>query len=408
MQGHFTNITEPTTVSADLIFKVAEKYYVVHVIYTVTPPEDVTDNPDDNFEIVSKQNLYKELVPSQLYYGESDAETKANMEMELDMEAVKKFIGEGSYEFWGLKAPANADSYGTLTTSTGYGTNAGFTGGFWMGMPKDNLGEEYVNYSWVEGWAQNAYGIEWNLSTGKIGFDIHPNSPAHQVGDTYQSIFYLENTSNHKAIKYTLTVEYVSEYSGKGEEVGSTDVVGVLSADDVNGDGFYNVGETMSDEVYAALGIDSSNYGDCTWMITNTSGKLVAFSGGLQAENATFDANGYYVDTSNEDLIDDVVFTLAFDEETNRFAIGFFGQEDPDNPEAYMAGKVFQTTVALRYGEKYYKFNIFAGDEQTVTGIKTISGDSVSAGKIYDISGREVANPSRGLYIINGKKVMIK
>lgn len=44
------------------------------------------------------------------------------------------------------------------------------------------------------------------------------------------------------------------------------------------------------------------------------------------------------------------------------------------------------------------------------TGIAVIdNGEMIfHTGKIYDISGREVKNPVRGLYIINGKKVMIK
>jgi hypothetical protein len=29
-------------------------------------------------------------------------------------------------------------------------------------------------------------------------------------------------------------------------------------------------------------------------------------------------------------------------------------------------------------------------------------------GAVYDLQGRKVANPSRGLYIINGHKVVIK
>ena len=78
------------------------------------------------------------------------------------------------------------------------------------------------------------------------------------------------------------------------------------------------------------------------------------------------------------------------------------------NPVNTFGSLIAQIATIKIATKKKDKFNIFAGDEQTVTGIKTISGDSVSAGKIYDISGREVANPSRGLYIINGKKVMIK
>ncbi len=413
MAGHFTNITEATTVSADLIFKVAEKYYVVHVIYTVTPPEGKKDNPEDNFEIVSVQPLYKELVPSNLYYGESNDETKANMEMELDMTAVRNLLGEGSLEFWGLKAPADAESYGTLTTSTGYGTNSGFNGGFWMGMPKDNIGEEYVDYVWVDSWAQNAYGIEWNLSTGRIGFDIHPGAPAHQVGDTYKSVFYLENTTTHQAIKYVLTVAYVDAYTAKGEEAGREEVAGVLSVGNQNVDeDFFYVGEPISDAVYQTLGIDPTEYEDCVWMVTNSSGKLIDFPDGLVGETAAFDQYGYYIDLqSPNSSIDDVAFTLCFYEDENRFAMGFLdlvNYSDPNSLSEYISGKVFKTTVALKYADKYYVFDVVAGDEETITGISETMQDNPSTRKIYDINGREIIAPVHGIYIINGKKVMVK
>lgn len=409
MAGHFTNITEDTTINADLIYKVDSKYYVVHIHYTVKAPEAKLDNPDDNFDIVSVIPLAMELVPSDKYYGDCNAETKANMQMELDMNAVAKLIGEGSYEFWGLKAPVNADSYGTLTTSTGYGTNSGFTGGFWMGMPNADLGEEYVNYAWVANWAQNSYGIEWNLSTGIIGFDIHPGSPTHQVGDTYKSIFYLENESTHKAIKYILTVSYVEAYSAKGEEVGREEITGILDENNLNDEDFYFVGEAITNDVYEALGIDESEYEDCQWMVMNSAGKFVVHQAGLQGETATFDENGFYVDLNAGGLEEDVAFTVTYDESAKRFAMGFFGQEDgPENLQSYIEGKTFHTSVALMFDGKYYVFDIFAGNEAAVTSINNIVGASIPSVKMYDISGREVVAPTRGLYIINGKKVMIK
>lgn len=44
------------------------------------------------------------------------------------------------------------------------------------------------------------------------------------------------------------------------------------------------------------------------------------------------------------------------------------------------------------------------------TGIATIENGEVNfhSGKIFDLSGREVKNPARGIYIVGGKKVMIK
>ena len=48
-------------------------------------------------------------------------------------------------------------------------------------------------------------------------------------------------------------------------------------------------------------------------------------------------------------------------------------------------------------------------DEPEATGINAVAtAETLKGGKFYDLSGREVANPTRGLYIVNGKKVLIK
>lgn len=51
--------------------------------------------------------------------------------------------------------------------------------------------------------------------------------------------------------------------------------------------------------------------------------------------------------------------------------------------------------------------NFFALDDET-TGIKAVETSPVYAGKYYDLQGRQVAQPTKGLYIVNGKKVIIK
>ena len=51
-----------------------------------------------------------------------------------------------------------------------------------------------------------------------------------------------------------------------------------------------------------------------------------------------------------------------------------------------------------------HSYSVAFGDE---TGISEAVSD-VKAGAIYDLSGRRVVKPTRGLYIVNGKKIMVK
>ena len=51
-------------------------------------------------------------------------------------------------------------------------------------------------------------------------------------------------------------------------------------------------------------------------------------------------------------------------------------------------------------------FNINFGGE--TTGIMNINGETIINNRYYDLQGRKMAQPTKGLYIVNGKKVIIK
>lgn len=42
------------------------------------------------------------------------------------------------------------------------------------------------------------------------------------------------------------------------------------------------------------------------------------------------------------------------------------------------------------------------------TGVNSIKVNAKNDGKIYDLSGRQISKPAHGLYIMNGKKYMVK
>ena len=42
------------------------------------------------------------------------------------------------------------------------------------------------------------------------------------------------------------------------------------------------------------------------------------------------------------------------------------------------------------------------------TGLKAIGNEPISNSQVFDLQGRMVINPTKGLYIVNGKKVIIK
>lgn len=66
------------------------------------------------------------------------------------------------------------------------------------------------------------------------------------------------------------------------------------------------------------------------------------------------------------------------------------------------AGRVYLPAVTSSNAIEYLGF----GDD--ATGIHSIDNGQLTIDNVYDLSGRRVAQPSKGLYIINGKKVVLK
>lgn len=68
-------------------------------------------------------------------------------------------------------------------------------------------------------------------------------------------------------------------------------------------------------------------------------------------------------------------------------------------------GKYLKDAAPAKYDSPaYFDFRVVGG----TTGIKTVNREPLTVNLVYDLQGRRVSNPSRGLYIVNGKKIMIK
>ena len=82
--------------------------------------------------------------------------------------------------------------------------------------------------------------------------------------------------------------------------------------------------------------------------------------------------------------------------------VGFYHVE---NGSAITAGKAYLEVSDETPARQFIGF----GDDNETTGIQTVANSQQSAANsYYDLQGRRVAQPTKGLYIVNGKKVVIK
>ena len=68
------------------------------------------------------------------------------------------------------------------------------------------------------------------------------------------------------------------------------------------------------------------------------------------------------------------------------------------------AGRVYLPVEATVAGAHEY----FGFIEDGTTAIQSIDDFKANVGPFYDLQGRRVDNPTKGIYIVNGKKIVIK
>lgn len=68
------------------------------------------------------------------------------------------------------------------------------------------------------------------------------------------------------------------------------------------------------------------------------------------------------------------------------------------------ANKVYME-LASQAGSSYYRFEL---EDGSTTGIEDLNGETAKPSTIYDLQGRKVEKPGKGLYIIDGKKTLVK
>ena len=83
--------------------------------------------------------------------------------------------------------------------------------------------------------------------------------------------------------------------------------------------------------------------------------------------------------------------------------VGFYRMEDH---ETVPAGKAYLKVAAADPTQGVREFLAFAEGE--TDGIQTLSDSLLKGENIYSLSGQRVQKAQKGIYIVNGKKIMVK
>lgn len=264
--------------------------------------------------------------------------------------------------------------------------------GFWM----DSDGK------YPAAWGSTcAYGWTLDYTSGLVTWYSY-NETTRSPGDRYNSTFYLVDETTGKYVQLSFNITFVDEIVPVNV-VGEMDIALPWDADDLDYD--YNSTFTYVDltDVYEKLEIDESEIVSCDWYIEKDGTYFKADD--ILPEFNVFDENGF-VGTIDEDveLYETGVFSIGFDYLTEiAFGVSALANEE-------WVGGVYQVNMAAENpaNGKRYVFHIYTGPKELVDAINGIVADKDTKTEVFDLAGRRVAAPVKGLYILNGKKVLVK
>ena len=146
-------------------------------------------------------------------------------------------------------------------------------------------------------------------------------------------------------------------------------------------------------------------------VIVNNNGDTKAtltLANGLSAYSGTNALKGTYVDMTLDLAADNSYYSLGRQKDDNDdYVIGFYKYKNGD-----------KTSITLKANRAYLDTSANGGEVNGVKGFRLSWGDTdaiapvvdgtPSDGIYYDLSGRRVSKPTLGMYIINGRKVMVR
>lgn len=288
------------------------------------------------------------------------------------MQDAEMMLGGTAGTLYGVTADGSITDYYTVSEATTYGG-----GGFWMSPEDEN------HYAYAASYAGDGAFAMWYYESYIHWFTV---PGFRQPGEYSTGTFYLVNLWEGKALKLNVTLKFVEEIV-EIKPVAEEDLV--LNARNPEGDDFDEVALNLNRCCEELVCSEDDLLSEGTWMVFDVSGELTS-------DNFD-DMYGFYFNEKGEAVatMEEATFSVGFVDGT----IHSWVIDDAN------VNNVYTTVIYVKYNNKYYAFNITIGNEDSaVKGIEAGKKD----GRIYDIAGREVAQPTKGLYIQDGKKILMK
>lgn len=345
-------------------------------------------------------------------------------------------------EFENYSSKANAYNNWVAVVSTDALRNGGDSYKEYLVLRADNYGwnattNKNDNQDWFRSWTSNCDWVN-NLDNLKNAFDgstvkltfarggdrlnVHADITGSN-GESYYIDVVLLNIDADKTIRAFLTVDncHLILDDNKTTKV-DTEVTGTVSASGYNTFSSIfplDLSTINGAKAYAATSINANNAVE----LEEATGKVPAEYGLMVQGVANAEFTVKPTSDATAEIENNMLVGMPFGGQVTKATEGFnyvFGYTDPAQPGFYQVDGVLPT---LQAGRAYLyttqdllatstggapALTISLGDDEA-TGLRSIDNEKLTIDNVYyDLSGRRVAQPTKGVYVVNGKKVVIK
>lgn len=291
----------------------------------------------------------------------------------INLSTLEDILGSSDVTLFGLATDENAESSGSIY-SNAYSCDP--KPGFWL----NSAGRVSV-------WADSDAKVGISYANGTFQFFQYPGR--NNLGEVFQTQLFLVNLDNNKMITFNINVAFVDDIV-KADVVGEENLTLPVSAQ----------GETVQLDMAKAaeaLGVDTDFLleSDCLRGMT-----ISGMYGGYTScfDGLAFDKNGNTIQGSGDEV---AVQIEIFDDGDDVFLFSSSTDEVAEDFHLY-------TQFCFQVENKQYIYHTTFVSKGVFEGIKDIATSSKQSGKVFDLSGRQVMQPQRGLYIKDGKKLIVK
>lgn len=281
---------------------------------------------------------------------------------------------------------ANIFYYTSDNEMVGYKSGYGFTYGYCnTGKPEDGY---------------NTFTFETSSEPGKYLINSDNGNSTLNYGDRYLLVDgenqFTDDNAWNKKLAAAWTIEAVTELPVKLNKAADGYAYASL---------YTPVALTINDDVYAYTGVVSAdgNY----LQLTELSGVIPAGTGVVLKTKATAETGIYNFAITTSDATADANNVLKGDIFTTLNEATYYSLNNVDGIGFYKYTGANLSGFRARISgadADVTKLTFRFGNPTGIEGITSAPQNEV----VYDLSGRRVATPKKGLYIVNGKKVFIK